>query len=107
MRVAFDTSVLVAGSLARHAHAERARVWLHAARAGRILASARAGGADAIVTSCPLCQFNLAAHRPAAEPGVPLLYLGELLAWALVADAGAPPALRTLLGAETTTGVTA
>jgi predicted nucleic acid-binding protein len=40
MRVAFDTSVLVAGSLARHAHAERARVWLHAAREGRIEALA-------------------------------------------------------------------
>lgn len=40
MKVAFDTSVLVAGSLARHAHAERARVWLHAAREGRIEAVA-------------------------------------------------------------------
>lgn len=40
MKVAFDTSVLVAGSLARHPHAERARVWLQAAREGRVEALA-------------------------------------------------------------------
>jgi predicted nucleic acid-binding protein len=40
MRVVFDTSVLVAGSLARHVHAERARVWLRAAREGRLEALA-------------------------------------------------------------------
>ena len=40
MKVALDTSVLVAGSLARHPHAERARVWLQAAREGRIEALA-------------------------------------------------------------------
>jgi predicted nucleic acid-binding protein len=40
MIVGFDTSVLVAGSLARHVHAERARVWLRAAREGRLEALA-------------------------------------------------------------------
>jgi predicted nucleic acid-binding protein len=40
VRVAFDTSVLVAGALAQHAHAQRAFAWLHAARGGRIAALA-------------------------------------------------------------------
>lgn len=40
MKVAIDTSVLVAGALARHAHAPRALAWLHAAREGRIEAIA-------------------------------------------------------------------
>jgi predicted nucleic acid-binding protein len=35
VKVAFDTSVLVAGSVARHVHEERARVWFRAAREGR------------------------------------------------------------------------
>jgi predicted nucleic acid-binding protein len=40
MKVAFDTSVLVAGSVARHVHEERARVWFRAAREGDVLAIA-------------------------------------------------------------------
>jgi predicted nucleic acid-binding protein len=40
VKVAFDTSVLVAGALARHAHAQRALAWLSAAREGRIEALA-------------------------------------------------------------------
>lgn len=42
MKVAFDSSVLVAGALARHAHAARALAWLHAARDGKIEALATA-----------------------------------------------------------------
>jgi predicted nucleic acid-binding protein len=35
VRVAFDTSVLVAGSVADHVHEERARIWFRGAREGR------------------------------------------------------------------------
>ncbi|MCX7750846.1 MAG: CoB--CoM heterodisulfide reductase iron-sulfur subunit B family protein [Candidatus Bipolaricaulota bacterium] len=55
-------------------------------RVGRLLRSARAGGADVVVTTCPLCQFNLEERRPAGAPALPVLYLGQLLAWALGAD---------------------
>jgi heterodisulfide reductase subunit B2 len=72
-----------------------------AGRAGRILASARSGGADVIVTTCPLCQANLVDYRPASAPDLPVVYLGELLAWALVRDAEAPD---WLAGRLTTTG---
>ena len=40
MRIAFDTSVLVAGSVAGHVHEARAAIWLRAAREGRIEAVA-------------------------------------------------------------------
>lgn len=39
MKVVFDTSVVVAGSLARHAHEARAAVWFTAAREDRISAA--------------------------------------------------------------------
>ena len=35
MKVAFDTSVLVAGSVSRHVHEARARIWFRAAREGK------------------------------------------------------------------------
>jgi heterodisulfide reductase subunit B len=55
---------------------------------GEILASARKHGAQAIVTACPLCQFNLdyqqrsAAHH-ALEDNLPVLYFTQLVAVAL------------------------
>jgi heterodisulfide reductase subunit B len=61
--------------------------------AGEILASARSHGAQALVTACPLCQFNLdypqrlgSASRP-AEP-LPVLYFTQLIAVALGLEAG-------------------
>lgn len=65
MRIAFDTSVLVAGSLARHAHAERARVWLHAAREGRI---------EALATTHAFAEswatLTAIAGEPRIDPGM-------------------------------------
>ncbi len=54
-----------------------------------IIGSARARGADLVVTACPLCQFNLddrQAEMAKADKGfrgVPVLYFTELLAVAL------------------------
>jgi heterodisulfide reductase subunit B len=54
-----------------------------------ILASAVARGADAIVTSCPLCHFNLDetqkrfAEQGKPVPAIPVLYFTQLLALAL------------------------
>ncbi|MDD5452850.1 MAG: CoB--CoM heterodisulfide reductase iron-sulfur subunit B family protein [Candidatus Bipolaricaulis sp.] len=55
-------------------------------RVGRILRSARGSGADLVVTTCPLCQFNLAERRPPVAPTLPVLYLGQVLGWAFGAD---------------------
>jgi len=70
-------------------------------RAARILRSARGNGADVVVTTCPLCQFNLDDRRPPEAPAVPVLYLGQLLAWAMGAD---EPAVAALLTGEPATG---
>ena len=43
--------------------------------------SARAAGAEMIVTACPLCMYNLTANAP--EGAVPVKYFTELLAEAL------------------------
>lgn len=57
-----------------------------------ILASARRAGADLIVTSCPLCQFNLdrwqndLALKHGGFRPLPVLYDGQLLALALGLD---------------------
>jgi heterodisulfide reductase subunit B len=61
--------------------------------AGDILRSARQHGAQAIVTACPLCQFNLDRPQAAggavnlASGGLPVLYFTQLMAAAL----GLPP----------------
>lgn len=61
-------------------------------RARAILGSAVARGADAVVLSCPLCEFNLdARQKEAAEKfpdfqKVPVLYFTQLLALALGLD---------------------
>lgn len=54
---------------------------------GRILDMARRSGADVIVTACPFCQYNLdyATWRqsPAREPGIPVIFITQLLGLAL------------------------
>ena len=49
--------------------------------AKRILDSAKAAGAEMIVTACPRCIYNLTANAP--EGAVPVKYFTELLAEAL------------------------
>jgi heterodisulfide reductase subunit B len=56
-----------------------------------ILHSARSAGAEALVTSCPLCQFNLdyrqdAMRRHAGFVPLPVLYFTQLLGLALGLD---------------------
>jgi heterodisulfide reductase subunit B2 len=53
-----------------------------------IVASARAHGAQAIITACPLCQFNLDYAQRGGEAGatgneIPILYFTQLIAMAL------------------------
>ncbi|MEF8834586.1 MAG: CoB--CoM heterodisulfide reductase iron-sulfur subunit B family protein [Candidatus Thermoplasmatota archaeon] len=43
-------------------------------------------GAEAIVLSCPLCQFNLDFHQRATEFEIPVFYVTELMALALGLD---------------------
>ncbi|MDI7277248.1 MAG: disulfide reductase, partial [Anaerolineae bacterium] len=56
------------------------------------LVAAGAAGADLVVTSCPLCQFNLdrrqaaIGRREAGFRPVPVLYFTQLLGLALGAD---------------------
>ncbi len=44
-----------------------------------VIASAKAMGADMIVTACPLCKYNLEKH----DNTIPVVYITELLAEAL------------------------
>ncbi|MBP5463768.1 MAG: CoB--CoM heterodisulfide reductase iron-sulfur subunit B family protein [Treponema sp.] len=54
-------------------------------RAAAILANAEDRGADFLVTSCPLCRYNLIKHR--GDSRLDVIYFTELLAQALgVAD---------------------
>ena len=50
-------------------------------RSSAILASAKAAGAETVVTACPLCMYNLDANGGAEH--VPVRYFTELLAEAL------------------------
>jgi len=43
-------------------------------------------GAEAIVLSCPLCQFNLDFHQRATEFEIPVFYITELMALAFGLD---------------------
>lgn len=52
-------------------------------RVSSILLSAAQAGAELLVTACPLCHFNLTERRPLGAPKLPVVYLGEALAWAL------------------------
>ena len=45
----------------------------------RLVERAREAGAEAIVTSCPLCQVNLEMRQPAAGPKMPVFYFTELM----------------------------
>lgn len=49
---------------------------------GRLSEAARAAGADALVTACPLCQTNL-EMRQKGSPKIPSFYFTELLGIAL------------------------
>lgn len=51
-------------------------------RATSVVASARAAGADAVITACPLCMYNLDANCDESEK-LPVIYFTELLAEAL------------------------
>jgi heterodisulfide reductase subunit B len=58
-----------------------------------IISSARRNGAQALVTACPLCQYNLDhaqqrsdGHGAAASDGLPVLYFTQLIAVALGLD---------------------
>lgn len=50
-------------------------------RVDTILASAKAAGADTVITACPLCMYNLRVN--ATDSDLPVLYFTELLAEAL------------------------
>ena len=50
---------------------------------GRILQSAAKAGAEALITACPLCRFNLENCGAAGTKRVPVYYFSELLAEAL------------------------
>lgn len=50
-------------------------------RVDTILASAKAAGADTVITACPLCMYNL--NENATSHDLPVLYFTELLAEAL------------------------
>jgi len=52
-------------------------------RVGEILLSAARNGVQVLVTACPLCKFNLEERRPLGAPKIPVVYVGEALAWAL------------------------
>jgi heterodisulfide reductase subunit B len=45
----------------------------------KILDNARAWGAEAIVTTCPLCQYNLDKLRATTEGALPVFYFTQLL----------------------------
>jgi heterodisulfide reductase subunit B len=70
---------------------------LVAERTQRILQSAQGAGAELILTSCPLCHYNLADTQKdlvGAVPGfqtMPILYFTQLLALALEVEAGDLP----------------
>jgi len=48
---------------------------------GRILDSAAQAGAEALITACPLCRYNLTKNAPGQ--GLPVYYFTELLAEAM------------------------
>jgi len=49
---------------------------------GKIVAAARASGAEALVTACPLCQVNL-EMRQTVKPEMPCIYFSELVGVAM------------------------
>lgn len=66
-----------------------------------ILDSARKHGAQAVVTVCPLCRYNLqTSSSPVSRSEMPVLYFTELLATALGLDAPAGEAVAVAGGLE-------
>lgn len=63
-------------------------------RAERIVGEARKSGADLIILSCPLCEFNLEARQPEVKDarygfkGLPVLYFTQLMGLALGIEPG-------------------
>ena len=53
------------------------------ALSGTIVESAAKHGAQAIVTACPLCQYNLDVKQKGLSRGVPVVYFTQLVAVAL------------------------
>jgi heterodisulfide reductase subunit B len=57
-------------------------------RSAMIVESALKNGAEAVITTCPLCEYNLRQAQPALKerrsdfPGMPLLYYPQLIALA-------------------------
>ncbi len=45
----------------------------------KVIANAQSWGAEAIVTTCPLCQYNLDALRQPREGALPVFYFTQLL----------------------------
>jgi len=66
-------------------------------RTHRILSSARRSGADVVITSCPLCQYNLQKTQSELKETIPtfeempVIYFTQLMAVALEVDSGEIP----------------
>lgn len=66
-------------------------------RTHRILSSARRCGADVVITSCPLCQYNLQKTQSELKETIPtfeempVIYFTQLMAVALEVDSGELP----------------
>jgi heterodisulfide reductase subunit B len=69
-----------------------------------LLKEAARKGARAIVTVCPLCQYNLDAYQREISKDnqeafdMPILYFTQILGWALGADAGSLGLRRSIAG---------
>ncbi len=62
-------------------------------RAGQVVDSAREHGAEAMVLSCPLCEYNLGRRQkdlPGEADELPVFYFSQLLAAALGCDTDLP-----------------
>jgi len=72
-----------------------------------LIKEAARNGAQAIVTVCPLCQYNLDAYqreirKQIGEPvDMPILYFTQILGWALGADIGSLGLERSISGRKT------
>jgi heterodisulfide reductase subunit B len=70
-----------------------------------LLKEAARKGADAIVTLCPLCQFNLDAYQADIRKhtgeafDIPILYFTQVLGWSLGGDPGKLGFKRSIAGA--------
>ena len=53
----------------------------------RLIERAREAGAEALVTSCPLCQMNLEMRQAKGQPPMPIFYFTELMGLAFGLEA--------------------